>query len=156
MNYDIQNGLSALDGQCVRVVLTTGEVLEGACQYNCEEYNEIEFGEAEEGVEISNWLAYKSQIGSVEIVEDEDAFLQTFGLIEEEAVRDGFDAVEDILDSDEPRSSIRLLRCLRAKWDTLPDRERIAALLPTLIRYTNDERVRALARQLMEEHTYAQ
>ena len=156
MKYDLENGLSALDDKCVRVTLTDGGVLEGACQYNTAEYNEIEYGEDEEGLDVGSWLVYKSQIETVEIIEDEDAFLQTFGAIEEEAVADGFDTVEDILFSDEPRSTIRLLRCLSAKWDTLPDRERIASRLPALCRYTDNGRVRALAEELMREKSDAQ
>ena len=151
MKYDRENGLSALDDRCVRVTLTCGDVFEGVCQYNSAEYNEIEYGEDEEGIEVGDRLLYESQIEKIELIEDEDAFLQTFGVIEEDAVRDGFDAVEDIFFSDEPRSMIRLLRCLASQWDTLPDRDRIASFLPQMFRYTDDERVHALIQSLLKE-----
>ena len=154
MKYDPENGLSGLDGKCARVTTTDGEVLEGVCQYNSAEYNEIEFGENEEGVEVGSWLILTSQIGRVEVIEDEDAFLQAFGSIEQEAVRDGFDTVNDIFFSDEPRSTIRLLQCLLAQRTTLPDRERIAALLPELCRFTDDERVRVLAKELEQKEKH--
>ena len=154
MKYDLENGLSALNDQCVCIQTTDGEVIEGVCQHNSAEYNEIEFGENEEGLEIGCRLIFRSQIKTAAIIEDENAFLQTFGAIEEEAAADGFDTVNDIFFSDEPRSTIRLLRCLLAQWDTLPDRDRIAGLLPELCRFTNDERVRVLAKELQQKEKH--
>ena len=143
--------LSSFNDQCVRVTLHTGEVFEGACQHNSAEYNEIEYGVCEEGLDVADWLFYKSDIQQVERVEDEDAFLRSFGRIEEETFRDGTDAVEDALFSDEPRNALRMLCCLEQHLPSEADRAPWIALLQKLIRYTNDEDVRQKAEQIVRE-----
>ena len=81
-----------------------------------------------------------------------DACSQVAVISEGQVVEQG--TVNDIFFSDEPRSTIRLLQCLLAQWTTLPDRERIAALLPELCRFTDDERVRVLAKELEQKEKH--
>ena len=141
--------LSAFNDQCVRVTLKTGEVFEGACQHNSAEYNEIEYGRREESLDIANWLFYRSEIRQVEPVGDEDAFLRSFGAIEEETIRDGLEFAEDALFSDEPRNVLRLLNCLEQRLPSMSDRAPWIALLQRLIGYTGDDAVRRKAAQIV-------
>ena len=142
--------LSAFDDHCVRVTLKTGEVFEGVCQYNSAEYNEIEFGKCEEGLDVANWLFCKSEIQAVERIEDEDAFLHSFGAIEEETIRDGLSFAEDVLFSDDVRIAIRLLNCIEQRLPSMPDRALWIALLKKLIGDTRDDAVRNAAQRIVE------
>ena len=58
--------LASFDGAFVRITTADGEAFEGECVYNGAEYCEIEFGRAEESLEIDRWLFYRSEIRRVE------------------------------------------------------------------------------------------
>ena len=116
--------LSGYDGQCVRILDRFGDEFDGVCTYNGAEYDEHEFGRAEESLQIESFLFYKSDFKSVRVLEDEGGeygrFRDPYGKLEELTVADGTDAILDALDSDEPEHVQRLLRCLRAHL-TSPD-----------------------------------
>ena len=120
--------LSGYDGRCVRILDRFGDTFDGVCTYNGAEYDEHEFGRAEESLQIESFLFYKSDIESVRVLEDEGGafgrFRDPYGKLEELTVADGMDAIRDALESDEPEHVRRLLRCLRAHLassDTLPE-----------------------------------
>ncbi|MBQ9551704.1 MAG: hypothetical protein IJU96_02970 [Clostridia bacterium] len=105
--------LSAYDGQCVRVTLKDGSVLEGACQYNSAEFNEAEIGPDEDGLEIAHWLFCQSEIETVELIDENNPYRAPFGTIEEETLLNGLYAIMDVLIYDEePRNAERLLNCM--------------------------------------------
>ena len=59
--------LMGLDGKNVRIVTTYGDVLEGACVYESEEFLECEWGFDEEGLHIADFIVLRSQIESAEV-----------------------------------------------------------------------------------------
>lgn len=139
--------LAKYDNLCVRVTLTDGAVYEGECTYDCEEYIVHEIGGEEDALEIAHWVFYNSQIVNVEVI-GEDGFEAPYGKLEEETVADGFDFVEDVLESDFPLTSLRLLNCLEAKAETLQDRDKYLALFEMLVSYSEDKKVQEKAAQL--------
>lgn len=146
--------LSAFDDQCVRVTLKDGSVFEGACQYNCAEFNEAELGLDEDGLEIAHRLFLRSEIEKVEQIDENHPFLAPFGAIEEDTIREGIDLIGDVLISEEPRNAERLLRCLRHHLtqpddDALPDRPALIAALEEALCFPANEPVFDLIRELL-------
>ncbi|MBR0462608.1 MAG: hypothetical protein IJJ00_07845 [Erysipelotrichaceae bacterium] len=144
--------LKKFDEEYVRLICTDGEVYEGLAGYNGEEFNELEFGRAEDGLKISYFLFYRGDIEDIKIV---DEFANPYGKIEEEAVRDGFVIVEDILFDDDDVAAYRLLSCLRKYLD--PDNEEKLKyeddLLKALVRFrdfTKDEKARKLTEEILK------
>ena len=64
--------LSRYDGVTVRLTTKDGEVFEGECTHEDAEYCEHEYGKAEDALDVDGWLFYRSQIGSVERIAEED------------------------------------------------------------------------------------
>ena len=58
------------DGKCVRIIDTSGDVFDGICCYNDEEYNDHEYGRCEEGLKIENFLFFKSDIREIQSLEE--------------------------------------------------------------------------------------
>lgn len=149
--------LKNYDDKEVRITLKNGEVFEGACQWNDAEYNEYLVGHAEQGLAISGWLFYKSDIKKVEEITPKNPYNAPFGTIETEAVKDGYDTVEDALFSDEPRNVYRLLSYL-ARFDdpallfSPAEAADAPDMLGRLARYfDDDERVQTAALRLREK-----
>lgn len=66
--------LAQYDGKAVKITMTTGEIFMGFCEHNNAEFNECEFGVAEDSLDIGGfggWKIYKSQIASVVLLENE-------------------------------------------------------------------------------------
>lgn len=58
--------LRAYDDLYLRLTTKDGEVFDGTAEYLSAEYCEVEYGCAEDALEIDDWLFYESQIRSVE------------------------------------------------------------------------------------------
>ena len=110
--------LTEYDGKCVRLTCTDGEVYEGLAAHNSADYDYHEYGTDEEGLTISYFLFYKSQIVDIKII---DEFSNPYGRIEELTIEDGFDLVEQTLTSEDDIACGRLLECLKKYLD--PDCE---------------------------------
>lgn len=108
--------LSKFDGQCVQIEDNLGNLFEGYCSYNCAEYNEHEFGNDEEGLELPGMLFFKSDIRKVTSLEDHRGpfgkFTSSYGKLEETIVEDGITMIDEVLYSEEPEHIYRLLLCL--------------------------------------------
>ena len=147
--------LQDYDGQCVQLTDQDGTVFEGICQYNSEEYNEHAFGKAEDGLEIENFLFYRSGIQSVGSLEGRSGpygrFSSPYGVLEELNLQDGIISVETALESEEPEHVRRMLRCLAAHWkEPLPDRDAICAALQALAECTLDPEIRSQTANLLK------
>ena len=151
--------LSQYDGQCVRVTLVDGDIIDGICSYNCAEYNEHEFGCSEEGIEFPNLLLYKSDIKSIESLENHTGpygrFLDPYGRLEEMAVEDGFDMILEVLLCEEKEHVMRMLNCLDKYSDPcysydFPYRYETVGALMELADSTDDEDIKAKAERLIE------
>ncbi len=65
--------LSKYDEKTVKVTMNHGEVFWGYCLENSAEYNESEFGRNEQGIQIQDYLIFKSQIRKIEILKEDRA-----------------------------------------------------------------------------------
>lgn len=69
--------LAAYENKKIRVHLYDGGVIEGIASHNFADYNEHEFGKNEEGLELAHFLVLKSQIRSVELLQQEAEDIRT-------------------------------------------------------------------------------
>ncbi len=151
--------LKEFDEKCVRITDRWGDVFEGICSYNSDEYDEHEFGRAEESLQILNFLFYKSDINKIESLEDHTGpfgrFLDPFGKLEELTVEDGIDSINDVLFDEDEEHVLRLLRCLGEYLDPsrgheLPDREEVLRSLGKLSQKADDDGIRSEAKRLAD------
>ena len=63
--------LLSFDNKNVRLTAKWGQIFEGEATYDSEEYSEHEYGWAEDGLNIDNWLFRRSDIASIERLEGE-------------------------------------------------------------------------------------
>lgn len=152
--------LSLFDGKCVRITDTSGDAYDGICSYNSDEYDYHEFGRDEDGLQIEFFLFYRSDISSVESLEDHEGpygrFLDPYGKLEETAVEDGFDIIEDVLFSEENEHVVRMLNCLDKYLDPnygceLPCRKEVLDALGELLRVNNDKEIQEKAKRLLDK-----
>ena len=151
--------LSQYDGKCVRVILVDGNIIDGICSYNGSEYNEHEFGCAEEGIQFPNLLLYKSDIESIESLEEHTGpygrFLDPYGRLEEMAVEDGIDMILEVLWCEEKEHVMRMLNCLDKYMDPsygyeFPCRNETIGALMELVDSTDDEDIKEEAQRLID------
>ncbi|MBQ6109712.1 MAG: hypothetical protein IJK97_15980 [Thermoguttaceae bacterium] len=150
--------LKEFDEKCVRITDRWGDVFDGICTYNSDEYDEHEFGRAEESLQILSFLFYKSDINKIESLEEHSGpfgrFLDPFGKLEELTVEDGIDSINDVLFDEDEEHVLRLLRCLGEYLDPsrgheLPDREEVLRSLGKLAKEADDDGIRSEAQQLI-------
>ena len=144
------------DDRCVRLTTDTGEVFDGICMHNSADYNEHEFGVAEEGLQITCMLFYAGQIRSVEILPENGGpyspFTDPYGNLELTAAEDGAALTDEILFCEEPVHVLRMLRCLEALYrscTSFPDRDEDLVLVRKLLSETDDVSVRSAAEQIL-------
>lgn len=115
--------LSKYDNKRVRIVTPQGEIFEGVCSHNSKDYTFHEFGKNEESVQLPYFLFYKRDIKKKEILPDEGpygGYSGRYGLLEETAVCDGADAIEEVLSCEDDEHIRRLLLCIKDHM-ALPD-----------------------------------
>ncbi len=142
--------LCKFDGKRVRVTTVWGDVFDGVCSHNSADYNEHEFGVAEEGLQLCSLLLYKSQIKRVELLKN--GFPTPFGKLEELAVEDGVDIIEEIFLSEDDDHILRLLRCLEqhvASGKPLSEQKEICELTLQLRENTKNFQIREAAERLL-------
>ena len=149
------------DGKCVRIINISGDVFDGICCYNDEEYNDHEYGRCEEGLKIENFLFYKSDIREIHSLEEHSGpygrFHDPYGTLEIMTVEDGFDSIDDILFSEENEHVLRLLNCLDRYLDPsygyeLSCRKEVLEALDKLIRVNESEEVQEKAGKLLKKY----
>ncbi len=152
--------LKEFDEKCVRITDRWGDVFDGICTYNSDEYDEHEFGRPEESLQILSFLFYKSDINKIESLEEHTGpfgrFLDPFGKLEELTVEDGIDSINDVLFYEDEELVLRLLRCLGEYLDPsrgheLHDREEVLRWLGKLANETDDGGLRSEAKRLFEQ-----
>lgn len=60
--------LSRYDNRYVRLLLNTGEVLEGEAMYNTPEYSLYLVNREEESLQIDEWVIFRDEIKSITIL----------------------------------------------------------------------------------------
>ena len=87
--------LKQYDGKCVRITDAEGNVFEGVCSYNSEEYDEHEYGRCEKALQLPFFLFFQSNIAALESLEDRSGpygkFSDPYGTLEELMVEEGID-----------------------------------------------------------------
>ncbi len=150
--------LSKFDGQCVQIEDNSGDLFEGYCSYNSAEYNEHEFGNDEEGLELPGILFFKSDIRKVTSLEDHQGpygkFTSSYGKLEEMIVEDGVDMIDEVFYSEEQEHIYRLLLCmenhLKSPEDSLFESSKeLVALLKGLNIMNVDEKTKEKAQALI-------
>ena len=142
--------LSKFNDCRVRVTTVWGDVFDGICSHNSADYNEHEFGVAEEGLQLCSLLLYKSQIKRVALLKN--GFPTPFGKLEELAIEDGADLIDEFFTCEDDESVLRMLRCLKNNVETgktVPDRENVFALLEKLLQETDSDEIRRETAELL-------
>ncbi len=134
--------LERFDRKCVRVTLTTGEVLEGFATYNDAEYDETIYGTAEEGLDIARHLIYAGAIADVQLIDEDHPFSGPYGKLEEDTVKEGMYFIEDALECAEPVDVIRLIAYLRYHMSQIEDKKHLSETLKWLIEIESDQQVK--------------
>ncbi|MBO4676158.1 MAG: hypothetical protein J5633_01300 [Oscillospiraceae bacterium] len=152
--------LKQYDGKRIQITATDGLKYEGIGDYCSADYCEHEYGRAEEGIKLVNYLFYRGYIWSVRDLEVQpgpyDGFTAPFGRIEEENLREGLGFVEDQLTCEEDVHVLRMLRCLADRLQRrqiIPDRDKIPAVLRESLSFIKDPAVRQEAQALLENWT---
>ena len=144
--------LRKYDGQCVRIIDRNGDAFDGICNYNNEDYDEHEFGRAEESLEIENFLFYRSDIQTIKSLENRNGlygrFLNPYGKLEELTVEDGIDSIREVLFSEEKEHVCRLLRCLDNHLGGLSCRAEVIEALKELASTAEDTELKDSALRL--------
>ena len=153
-----QMNLRKFNGQFVRITDVYGNNYDGLCIYNNPDYNEHEFGRRESSLEIASCLFYNSEIKEITSLEDHDGpyghFLDPFGKLEEDALKDNF--FEDILLSENDEHVSRMIRCLEYHFDkhdesVISIKDEIIDALNELLDYPVGDDVKKEATKLIEK-----
>ena len=152
--------LEQYDGKPVRITDSDGLVFEAIASYFGDEYSECEFGRAEEGLQLVNWLFYESYIKEIEVLEDKGGpwgpFSGPFGRIEEENLFDEPNQVDESLWSEEDEHVLRMLRGIEKYLDPaagreIKNKEEIFSLIRDVTTLSQDEATVAKAKELLEK-----
>ena len=137
--------LSKFDNKCIRLEDIFGDVYEGVCSYNNRDYNMHEYGKDEECLQMSHIIFFKSLIKNVSSLENVSGpygnFSSKYGKLEEDVIEPDLDLVEEVFDSEEDISIIRLLYCLEDKIDSIEDKNKLLILVNNLIKYNENTEI---------------
>ena len=106
--------LKKYDNKKVKIVTIDDLNFEGIASYNNKEFNESEYGNNEESIDLLNYKIYKSTIKKIEEV---DNFTDKYGYLEESLILEDFDLLEEFLYEEDEEIVKRLLSCLKDNID---------------------------------------
>lgn len=139
--------------KCIRITTDYGEVFEGICTHNDKEYMFHEFGVNEEALQFPNLLVYKSQIKKIENLENINGpyghFSEPYGRLEEIAVEDGIDMIEEVFFGECNEHIYRLLLCLENNKPK--ETKELITMLESLIKYNEDDAIKEKAKELVKK-----
>lgn len=139
--------LSKYDNKCIRLEDIFGDVYEGICSYNNRDYNMHEYGKDEECLQMSHIMFFKSIIKSVVALEDNNGpygvFSNKYGKLEEAVIEYDLDLVDEVFDSEEDISIIRLIYCLedKVRFFSLENKNKLLELVNRLIKYNENNEI---------------
>ena len=143
--------LKQFDNKLVRITDIDDEVFEGICRYDNVSFNECEYGQAKQSLQILCYKIYEDSIKSVEFIEDDGL---PYGKTEERLIHDDFDLIEEELMSDNDYHILRLLNCMSDHINNktfIDNKDKLLELLNDLIKYKDDENIREKAVLLYEK-----
>lgn len=154
--------LKTNDNTCVRIVDTDGNIYDGICQYYDAAYNEHEYDRDEDSLKIENFIFFQSDILEIHSLENHTGpygkFLDPYGKLEEETIKEGMVFIEDVLMSEIDDHVMRLMNCLDKYLDPyfrydLPYAKDIFALLHEIKEdHTRTEDIRNEAEHLINSY----
>ena len=97
--------LKKYDNKKVRFIDSENNIIEGICEYYTREMSEAMYGIDSDCLKITCFLFRKSEIKDITII---DEFSEPYGRLEEMAVEDGMDLVDEMLYSEEDEHVYRL------------------------------------------------
>ena len=130
------------DDKLVRITDFDNNQYEGICSYNNEEFNECEYGENEESLDIACIKFYKSNIKKVKIIDD---FSKEYGKLEKLIILSGDDLIGEVFESEEDEHIYRLLQCINDN-DIKVDKD----LLLYLLKYNKNEKIISTVKTIIE------
>ena len=137
--------LSKFDNKCIRLEDIFGDVYEGVCSYNNRDYNMHEYGKDEECLQMSHIIFFKSLIKNVSSLENVSGpygnFSSKYGKLEEVVIDSDLDLVDEVFDSEDDISIIRLIYCLEDKIDSIEDKNKLLNLVNNLIKYNKNTEI---------------
>ena len=151
--------LRQYDGQCVRITVLNGDIFDGVCTYKSAESSARESGRCEEGLQIIYYVFYKSDIKSIESLENHTGpygkFRDPYGKFEVMTVESGIDSIIAVLFCDDNEHVMRLLNCLDRYFDPyygyeFPCHAEAVGALCELLDTTDDEDIKNEAEHLIE------
>ena len=126
------------DNKMVRVETIYDDIYEGISYFYSEEYNNHEYGENEDSIQMSHIMIYKSQIKSINEI---DNFSNDYGKLEEEIVDSGLDLIEEVFESDDDISIFRLLLCIENYIDKFKKNNDFIKVLDYLININDNSKI---------------
>lgn len=147
--------LKKFDGKHVGIIDPNGDYYEGIASYCSPEFCAAEFGFAGEALDVFDRLFRPADVKRIRSLEHHHGewgnFYTPYGLIEEEILGDGIDAVVDAL-GDGGERALRLLRLIsdRGLQDGAGKLDRA---LRDLVGRAEDRAVREEAKKLMKKRT---
>ena len=139
--------LKKYDNKKVRFIDAENNIIEGICEYYTKEMTETIYGINSECLKITCFLFRKNEIKDITIINE---FSTPYGRLEEMAVEDGIDLVDEILYSEEDEHVYRLLLCLEDKLDSINyQKELIKELIP-FAKYNENKKIAKELKKIMD------
>lgn len=130
--------LKKYDNKKVRFKNAEDNIIEGISEYYTREMAEAIYGIDSECLKITCFLFRKEDIQDITIIDD---FSKSYGRLEEMAVEDGMDLVDEVLYSEEDEHVYRLLLCLEHKLDSINYQKELLEELISLAKYNEDKKI---------------
>ena len=139
--------LKKYDNKKVRFIDAENNIIEGICEYYTKEMTEAMYGIDSECLKITCFLFRKNEIKDITVINE---FSEHYGRLEEMAVEDGMDLVDEILYSEEDEHVYRLLLCLEDKLDSINyQKELIKELIP-FAKYNENKKIAKELKKIMD------
>ena len=157
-NMVSMDDLKIYDGKYIRIIDGNGDAFDGIACYNCDEYNEHEYGRREDSLQIESFQFYRSYITTIQSLEEYNGpyghFPGPYSKLEELTVEDGIEGIRDMLFLDDDEQVIRLLRCLDDYIDNghgcrVPGNNEIAEALEELLKTNPGSKIREEAEMIL-------
>ena len=130
--------LKKYDNKKVRFKDSENNIIEGISEYYTKEMAEAIYGIDSECLKITCFLFRKSEINNITII---DEFNNPYSRLEEMAVEDGMDLVDEILYSEEDEHVYRLLLCIEDKLDSINYQKELYPKLISFAKYNENKKI---------------
>lgn len=130
--------LKKYDNKRVRFIDYENNIIEGISEYYTKEMADAIYGIDSECLKITCFLFRKEEINNITII---DEFTNPYSRLEEMAVEDGMDLVDELLYSEEDEHVYRLLLCIEDKLDSINYQKELYTKLISFARYNENKKI---------------